>query len=125
MEAIAKAAEKETDQQVLTEMKRALGLPKATSARDVIPADSNAVEKIIIDKVDFSDVTLTEAVVFLRLKARQQGLASFDIVIPKMPNPEPRISLSVTNIPITQAVKYVAAASGLKARTDSHGFVLE
>ena len=92
---------------------------------DATTAPADPFAKIIIDKVDFSNATLTEAVGFLRLKAREQGNASFDIVITKMPVPEPRISLSLRKIPITQAVKYVAAAAGLRERRDSQGFVLE
>ena len=125
MEAIAKAAEKEADEHVLYTMQRVLRLPKAPPAKNVIPADSDALEKIIIDQVEFVAVTLTEAADFLRNSVREQGAEAFDIAIPKVPDPEPRVNLVLNSAPIAQAVSQIARASGLQARRDPHGFVLE
>jgi len=97
----------------------------STTPADATTATADPFAKIIIDKADFSNATLTEAVGFLRLKAREQANASFDIVITKMPVPEPRISLSLSKIPITAALHFVAQGAGMQVRANSQGFVLE
>jgi len=89
------------------------------------PVDAYPYGKIVIHRVDFTQVTLTEAVDFLRVKAREQGADSFRIVIPKMPEPEPRVTLSLSKSPILHALQSIAGSAGMQVRRDSHGFVLE
>ena len=114
IDAIKKAADKEADPQVLQQMQAA-----------ILQMQTGILAKFVIDRVELNDATLTEAVDFLRLKAKKLGADSFYVVIPTMPMPEPRITISLSNIPMTDALQFVARAAGLQARADSHGFVLE
>ena len=75
--------------------------------------------------MEFAQAPLRKVVEFLNDKARDTGAKTFDIVIPIIPNPEPRVSILGNEIPIAVAVKFIANGIGVQARRDSKGFVLE
>ncbi|MDZ4287230.1 MAG: hypothetical protein U0984_04690, partial [Prosthecobacter sp.] len=72
---------------------------------------------IIVPRVQFSGATFSEAVEFLRVKARQldpehQGI---NIVLPaKMP--QAKLSMDLRDVPLSQALREVAQLSGLDLR---------
>jgi len=78
------------------------------------PVDADPFEKLVIDQVELTDVTLTEAADILRSKARALGADSFDIVIPKMSDSEPRLTLSLKKVPVAACVQYIARALGMQ-----------
>ncbi len=80
---------------------------------------------VIIPRIEFRDATLSEAVEFLIAKGRASGGAPVNIVVLSAPKPEPTITLSLTDIPLTDAIRYIAELSGLKVRRDASAFVLE
>ncbi len=92
--------------------------PKATT-------DADPLAGVIIPRLEFSEAKLSEAVTFLIAKGRQSGAVSLNIVVVTPPTPEPTITLSLTDIPLTDAIRYVAQLAGLKVRRDASAFVLE
>lgn len=73
-------------------------------------------EKIIIPEIEFRDVPLSDALVLLRKEARdfdpeKKGVNL--VHIPAEGAPEPLITVSFKEIPLTEALKYLAALSGL------------
>ena len=60
----------------------------------------------------------------MRDKATKSGAKSFNIVILRMPDPEPLLNMALANIPITAAIQYVAESASLKLRREGDIFVL-
>lgn len=96
----------------------------ASSARKVPFADEPAA-KFIIPKLELRDAKLSEAIHLLMAKAQEAGVAGTNIVITESPAPEPSITLSLTNIPWTEALKYVAQLSGFTIRRNADAYILE
>lgn len=74
-------------------------------------------EKIIIPEIELRDASLSDALAFLREKARvfdpeKKGVNL--VHIPAEGAPEPLITVSFKEIPLTEALKYLAALSGLE-----------
>ncbi len=105
--------------------------PEATiraAAAEIRPKPSAAADplaSVIIPRLEFRDATLSEAVEFLIANGRAAAGAPVNIVVLSAPNPEPAITLSLTDIPLTEAIRYVADLSGMKVRRDATAFVLE
>lgn len=96
----------------------------ASSARKGPFADEPAA-KFIIPKLELRDAKLSEAIHLLMAKAQEAGVAGTNIVITESPAPEPLIMLSLTNIPWTEALKYVAQLSGFTIRRNADAYLLE
>jgi hypothetical protein len=83
-------------------------------------------EKVIIDKVEFADVTVDEALQALRmlsLKASQNKIAPNVIV--KSPDIGKKvISLNLTQVPLTEVLNYVAQLSGSRIVYDKNAVVI-
>ena len=88
-------------------------------------AAADPVASVIIPRLEFREATLSEAVEFLVQKGRASGVSPVNIVVVKPPTSEPSITVSLTNIPLTEAIRYVAELSGLKVRREANAFVLE
>ncbi len=92
--------------------------PKPTAAADPLAS-------VIIPRLEFRDAKLSEAVEFLIADGRAAGGAPVNIVVLSAPTPEPIMSLTLTDIPLTDAIRYVAELAGMKIRRDATAFVLE
>jgi len=110
------------------EMKPAAGSgkagPTAAPVLSNVAISKDPISKIIVNKIDFSDVPLSDLVSYLRDKAQKSGAKSFNIVILRMPDPEPLLNITLANIPITAAIQYVAESASLKLRREGDIFVL-
>ncbi len=83
--------------------------------------------KIVIPRLEFRDATLDESVEFLRKKSTEldpekQGVNI--VVRHSKTSPEAQITVSLTNIPLSEALRYVAQLAGLDVSADEHSFVV-
>ena len=96
-------------------------------------------ETIIIPKLEFREVTVREAIAYLRRVSLQLDPAKTGVNIaprgitavpstpagpnaPTMVSPlETRVTVSLTNIPLGEALRYVSSLAGLKCMTDETG----
>jgi hypothetical protein len=107
--------------------------------------------KIIIPKIEFREATVRECIAFLHQKSVEldpaPDVARRGVGIDSKTDPEPagtlppgftpapggavvspddtKISLSLTNIPLGDAIHYIAFLGGMKAGFDSHGLLFE
>jgi beta-lactamase regulating signal transducer with metallopeptidase domain len=73
-------------------------------------------EKIIIPQIEFRDVGLSDALTFLRAKAREQDPEKKGVNLVYVPGsemPEPLLTVSFKDIPLTEALKYFAELAAL------------
>lgn len=83
--------------------------------------------KIIIPSLEFGDATLTDALAFLRVRSRELDPEKRGVNLVHIPVegvPEPRLTVSFTEIPLSEALKYVAALSGLEVEFGDAAVVL-
>lgn len=78
-------------------------------------------EKIIIDKIEFADVELSEAILAVRMKAKA---ATQDKVIPNIILKTPEIgkksvSLNLSNMPLSEVLNYLAQVAGVRISYDT------
>jgi hypothetical protein len=89
-------------------------------------------DSIILPSVVFADATFTEAVEFLRHKSLDLDTTTTDpnqkgvnmILKAGAKTPEARMTLNLKNIPLGQALKYVAQLSDRQLVIESHGVLL-
>jgi len=84
-------------------------------------------QKIILPKVEFREATVTEVVEFLRVKAREfdaekQGVS---MILKPGAGAEARMSLSLTNVPLTEVLRYVAGLTGLELKAEPYALVIQ
>lgn len=77
-------------------------------------------EKIIIDKIEFTDVALAEAIEAVRIKAKQ---ATGEKVIPNIILKDPElgkktVSINLSKIPLTEVLNYLAQLAGARLKYD-------
>lgn len=80
-----------------------------------------AYSSVIIEKIDFADVSLEEAVEALRMLAKK---ASGDKVVPNIIIKSPEIaqktvSLNLNKVPLTEVLNYLAEVTGAKLTYDT------
>lgn len=80
---------------------------------------------VIIPRMELAEATLAQSVEFLVAKARASALPDFNVVVLGKPDPELKITISLTSIPLSEALRYVAELSGLRLRRDAAAYVLE
>ena len=82
--------------------------------------------KIILPKIEWREATLAEAVDFLRQKAREfdEEKQGVKLILKPGPDANARVSLSLTNIPLSEALRYVADLAGLEVRAEPDALVL-
>ncbi len=83
---------------------------------------------IIIPKLELRDATLSETVEFLRAKAKELDpeKRGVNLVLkPAADGKDPKITLSLANIPIVEALRYVAALSGFELVADEHVITIQ
>jgi hypothetical protein len=81
--------------------------------------------KIIIPKMVFADATLTESVEFLREKSKQLDPEKKGVNIVLMPGAgksDAKITLSLTNVPLTEALRYVTELAGVRFEVSESAF---
>ncbi|TCO89415.1 beta-lactamase regulating signal transducer with metallopeptidase domain [Chthoniobacter flavus] len=86
----------------------------------------NKATKIILPEIEFRDATLREAVDFLRMKAREldPDKTGINIVVKPGAGADVHITLSLTNIPLIEALHYVAGLAGLQMKAEKNAVVL-
>jgi beta-lactamase regulating signal transducer with metallopeptidase domain len=84
-------------------------------------------DAIIFPKIDLHDATLSETVDFLRAKSQdldpdKQGV---NLILRPLPGgADPKLTLSLTNIPLSEALRYVAALAGFEIAADDHAITI-
>ncbi|MGB3119967.1 MAG: M56 family metallopeptidase [Verrucomicrobiales bacterium] len=93
----------------------------AANAEPKAPGD-----KIMLPNLGLQDSKLSDAVEFIRTKARELDLdkKGVNIVIKNGGDDEARISLSLKNIPVSVALRYCADLAGYTLSSDENGYVL-
>jgi hypothetical protein len=82
-------------------------------------------EGVKITKIEFADVTVEEALDGLRVlsKNASQGKIVPNFIVADQALKTKTLSLSLTDIPLTQAIDYVARIAGAKASYDQHAVI--
>lgn len=91
---------------------------------------SEKLRKIILDKVEFEEEKLKTVVQYLSKRSKdlsRDGNKVNILVIlpPEKKKKQPVITLSLEKIPLYDAIKYVAMASGLEMHIDDYAVVLK
>jgi hypothetical protein len=94
---------------------------KAPSGRAVETA-----RKLVLKQVDFSNATLDEALEFIRVKARTVDPAKrgINIVVKAGANTQARLTLSLKDVPVWEALRYVAELADLEIEATDDSIVL-
>lgn len=82
-------------------------------------------EGVVIPKIDFAEVTLTEAVEGLRglSSAASGGKVTPNIIVKDPALNSKSFSLNLRNVPLTQAIQYLAEMTGAHASYDNHAVI--
>lgn len=80
---------------------------------------------VTIPKIDFADVTLAEALQALSAMAKNAsgGKVAPNFIVRNPDLGKKQITLNLTNIPLTDAIDYIAQLAGGKAAYDKHAVV--
>lgn len=83
-------------------------------------------EKVILPKVDFADVTLAEAVEGLRVlsKSATEGKVVPNVIIKDPALASKPLTLTLSHVPLTDAIRYMADLAGASAVYDRHAVIL-
>lgn len=100
----------------------ATALPTAATESPVMAR----AKAIVLPRVEFSGATLTEAVDFFRAKSRDldpqhQGL---NIILKPGTDKGQKITLSLSSVPLSEAMNYVTMLAEVKMEADAHSLVL-
>jgi hypothetical protein len=90
---------------------RAQNEPSVADDQKIVIETKARLEKIIIPQIEFRDVGLSDALAFLRAKAQEQDPEKKGVnlvYVPGSKTPEPRLTVSFKDIPLTEALKYFA-----------------
>lgn len=125
----------ETAQQLLS--RAAAANPKHTETANMlayIRANHKGVDNtlknqyaaVVLPKVDMSDVTLTEAIEGLRALSKNAsgGKVTPNVIIKGAELGQKKLSLSVANIPLSEALNYVTQLVEAKATYEKHAVIL-
>ncbi len=83
-------------------------------------------ESLILPKVEFGDVTLREAMEGLRALAKNasNGKVVPNVIIRSEEAAEKKLSLNLSNIPLSEAINYVTQLTNTKATYDKHAVTI-
>lgn len=86
----------------------------------------NQYAAVVLPKVDMSDVTLTEAIEGLRALSKNAsgGKVTPNVIIKGAELGQKKLSLSVANIPLSEALNYVTQLVEAKATYEKHAVIL-
>jgi general secretion pathway protein D len=85
--------------------------------------------RLVLPRADFQEASLPEVIQFLQKKSieldpKKQGL-NFLLKVQGQPTPDAiRISLSLREVPLSEAIRYVAELAGLELRFEENAVVL-
>ncbi|WP_409216698.1 hypothetical protein [Prosthecobacter sp.] len=81
---------------------------------------------VLLPKVEMADVTLTEALEGLRVLSKNAsgGKVTPNVIVKGEELAQRKLSLSLTNVPLTEALNYVTQLVGAKATYDKHAVIL-
>ncbi len=102
---------------------------KSPSASKATPSSGSPAwdkaSRLIIPRVEFSGATVKEAIEFFRIKARDADPQKKGVNLLLTPEaPAATITLSLKDVPLSEALRYVAELAGLEIRTDKSSIVL-
>lgn len=82
-------------------------------------------QSVTLQKIEFTDVSLEEAVEGLRAlsKAATEGKVVPNIIIKDSSLSAKKLSLNLRNLPLTDAIQYLADLSGAKTVYDKHAVI--
>ncbi len=82
--------------------------------------------KIIIPSVEFRDATLTECIDFMRIKSREldPDKKGVNIIVKPGGDASARITLSLKNVPLSEALRYCAELANHKLTSDAQSYFL-
>lgn len=86
-------------------------------------------ESLIIPDLQFTDVTLEEGIEFLRVKSRdldtsKEGPKGINFILRGAPS-KAKISLNLKDVPMIEALRYIAELGGAKVRIEPHAVIVE
>ena len=83
-------------------------------------------DSVILPKVDMQDVTLAEAIDGLRVlsKNASNGKVAPNVIIKGTEVRERKLSLSLNNVPLSEALNYITQLTSTKATYDKHAVIL-
>jgi hypothetical protein len=86
----------------------------------------NQYAAVILPKVEMADVTLTEAIDGLRALSKNAsgGKVTPNVIIKGEEVGQRKLSLAMSNIPLSEALNYVTQLTGTKATYDKHAVIL-
>lgn len=81
---------------------------------------------VILPKVELADVTLTEALEGLRVLSKNAsgGKVMPNVIVKGEELGQRKLSLSLANIPLSEALNYVTQLAGAKATYDKHAVIV-
>lgn len=85
-------------------------------------------QKIVLPQVQFRDATLEEALEFIRTKNRHAEDGSLgipNIILKPGAASTAQITLDLKDVPLIEALRYIAELSNHTLRSDDHAFILE
>lgn len=82
-------------------------------------------ERLVLSKITLRDATITDALAALREAAREQDPTGQGVPLVMEGTASPsRFSLNLIQVPLSEAVRYVATLAGVTARYDARGIIL-
>ena len=86
-------------------------------------------ESLIIPDLQFTDVTLEEAIEFLRVKSRdldtsKEGTKGVNFIVRGGPATS-KITLNLKDVPMIEALRYIGELGGAKLRIEPHAVIVE
>ena len=95
-------------------------------------AINNKLDEIIIPRIDFTDSSIKEAIAFIKKRAADLDEDDSDNkginIVLKLPPDSPDaaypITLSLTDVPLREALRYVTEAANLKIKVETHAVVV-
>lgn len=86
----------------------------------------NQYDAVMLPKVEMADVTLTEAIEGLRVLSKNAsgGKVMPNVIVKGEDLAQHKLSLSLSNVPLTEALNYVTQLVGAKATYDKHAVIL-
>ena len=90
------------------------------------PATESPTSKIIFPSLDFRDATLAECIDFIRIKSREldPDKKGTNIILKPGGNEAARITLSLKNVPLSEALRYCAELTNHKLTSDAQSYFL-
>ena len=98
----------------------------ATGAESLEPAIPPPSSKILFPNLEFRDATLAECIDFIRIKSREldPDKKGVNIIVKPGGDASAHITLSLTNVPVSEALLYCAELANHKLTSDAQSYFL-